>query len=107
MSAFVVEDKTINRIFGWLNNHDNQHTLHCVLRAADICVQDNASLPWPQDWHERLGVSMFTLNCDAVDSRYGSNQAQEFRPLNYSFTYEQASEIQVLKSLQCWLYQCS
>jgi hypothetical protein len=108
MSAFVVEDKTINRILTWLGNSDNRWDLHQVLAAAEICHQTNSFLPCPDDWEEQLGTSMFILNCDAVNARYGKDQAQEFRPLNYSYQFElPVTDAQVLKSLQCWLYQCS
>jgi len=108
MSAFMVRDKTINRIIGWLNNSDNRWDLHAILKAAEICNQDNASLPCPSDWHERLGASMFQMNADAVNARYGARQAEEFRPLDYQFHWElPAHDAQVVKHLGCWLYQCS
>jgi hypothetical protein len=59
-------------------------------------------------WTERLGQAMFQLNVIAVDARYGSGEAKKFRPLDYR--YKETAPVlmtQVLKSLQCWLYQCN
>jgi hypothetical protein len=59
------------------------------------------------DWVERLGHAMFQLNINAVDARYGNGEAEKFRKLDYR--YQETVPVplmQVLKSLQCWLYQC-
>lgn len=100
MSAFVVGDETINRVVGWLNNSDRQFVLRDILKMAEINPSD-------EEWREKLGASMFQMNCDAVNARYGEGQAGEFRPLDYKWGWENSSDVQVLKSLQCWLYQCS
>ena len=58
-------------------------------------------------WDEKLAHAMFQLNCDGVNARYGEGEAEKFRPLN--FTYKPEGDtflVQVLKSLQCWHYQC-
>ena len=56
----------------------------------------------------RAKLAMFDLNCEAVDQRYGPGQAEKFRPLDYKFQYlPHANNFQALKSLRCWLYQCS
>jgi hypothetical protein len=50
---------------------------------------------------------MFQLNIKAIDSRYGKGEARQFRPLDYHYQVtEPVPLVQVLKSLQCWLYQC-
>lgn len=50
---------------------------------------------------------MFELNIKGVISRYGDDAPQQFRELHYSYKPEVASDFQVLKSLDCWLYQCA
>ena len=57
---------------------------------------------------------MFQLNIDGVNDRYGDGEAKKFRTLNYAYVpaqpttiYHLSTKIQVLKSLQCWLYQCT
>lgn len=100
MSAFIVEDKTINRVIGWLAHprirHEHPYLLEDVLEAAEI-EKDAA------DWPERLGLSMMQMNCDAVDARY-----DEHNLVAYQYRQEWATtDVQALKSLGCWLYQCS
>jgi hypothetical protein len=51
---------------------------------------------------------MFQLNIDAVNARYGIGEAEKFRELSYHYKLALPVPLaQVLKSLQCWLYQCS
>lgn len=51
---------------------------------------------------------MFKLNVEAVNQRYGQGEAERFRPLDYKFRYELVGSIQqAIKSLECWLYQCT
>jgi hypothetical protein len=51
---------------------------------------------------------MFQLNIAGVDARYGSGEAVKFRKLDYRYhVTEPVPLVQVLKSLQCWLYQCN
>jgi hypothetical protein len=97
MSAFVVQDKTINRFICWMenDNYNNGWTKH---RLEELKLTTR----------ETLGKALFNLNCDAVNQRYGDGQAEQFRPLDYRFTYELVTTPhQALKSLECWLYQCS
>ncbi len=88
---FIVSDKTINRVLSWLAEHEAS--------AAGLEAGDAESLA-------KLGTSMLEMNCDAFDQLYGKGEAAEYRPLDYEFHWERTSEIQVLKSLQCWLEQC-
>jgi hypothetical protein len=57
---------------------------------------------------EQLANAMFELNCNAVDQRYGDNQAQEFRPLDFKFKHEYlGSGYAAYDRLGEWIYQCS
>ena len=103
MSAFMVEDTTINRVVTWLTREvtTNRFTLDWLAREYDIDLTSDK-------WDEKLAQAMFQLNCDGVIARYGEGEAEKFRPLN--FTYKPEGDtflVQVLKSLQCFLYQCS
>jgi hypothetical protein len=102
MSAFMVEDKTINYVVNWLRREiDRLSLIPRKLKEAGF----DTSVP---GWAENLGQAMFLLNIKAVDARYGNGEAAKFRKLNYRFEHTEAvSLVQVLKSLQCWLYQCS
>lgn len=96
MSAFLVKDRTINRIIGWLNHSDNRQERERILVVVGTSEDD-------EEWTTKLGVSMFQLNGDALTARYGDEE-----PLpTYRFQLENASAIQIYKSLQCWLCQCA
>jgi hypothetical protein len=105
MSAFIVADKTINRIVNWLDKALEETYGTITIRQKLLEQGFDTSVT---GWAERLGYAMFQLNVIAVDVRYGGNVAKKFRPLDYH--YEVVAPVpmaQVLKSLQCWLYQCN
>jgi hypothetical protein len=106
MSAFIVEDITINRIVGWFNviamagsSHDDYWYLK---RLLDMGYKLDTDLGC-----KRLAEEMFTLNCDSVEQRYGKGEAEKFRPLNFQYRFARPeNRYQVLKCLRCFLYQC-
>jgi hypothetical protein len=103
MSAFIVEDKTINRVVTWLTREVATHRFSLDQRARKYDVDLTSD-----GWEKKLAYAMFQLNCDGVNARYGEGEAEKFRPQNFMYKPESYfSLVQVLKSLQCWLYQCS
>jgi hypothetical protein len=102
MSAFMVADKTINYVVNWLRREiDRLPLISHKLKEVGF----DTGVP---GWAEKLGQAMFQLNIIAVDARYGNGEAGKFRKLDYHFEHTEAvSLMQVLKSLQCWLYQCN
>src|SRR5258707_1332546 len=96
MSSFLVGDKTINHVIGWLNHSNNRHELRKVLEVAEIGQTD-------PDWMDKLGVSMYQLNVDALYARYKDRD----HGADYKFAWENVSAVQAYKSLRCWLYQCA
>jgi hypothetical protein len=102
MSAFLVADKTINNVVNWLRRNIDQLPI-IAAQLQQLNIDTNAP-----DWAENLGHVMFLLDMNAVDARYGDGEAAKFRKLDYHFEHtEPVSLVQVLKSLQCWLYQCN
>ena len=101
MSAFMVADETINRVVNWLYFEitKSQWLREKLEKACGIDASGYA-------WEEELGKAMFQLNIDGVNARYGDGEAKQFRTLDYHYKPAHGSPIQVLKSLQCWLYQC-
>ena len=102
MSAFMVEDKTINRVVTWLTREVSTRysPLDRVARTYDVDLSSDK-------WDEKLANAMFLLNCDGVNAHYGEGEAEKFRLLNFTYQPEpNCSLVQVLKSLQCWMYQC-
>jgi hypothetical protein len=105
MSAFIVADKTINSIVNWLDRALEEAYGTISIHQKLLEQGFDASVA---GWAERLGYAMFQLNVIAVDARYGSDQAKKFRPLAYRYKFTHTVPLaQVLKSLQCWLYQCN
>jgi hypothetical protein len=105
MSAFIVADKAINNIVNWLERELEEVYGTTIIRQKFMEQDfDTGKLGWT----ERLSHAMFQMNVIAVDVRYGSGEARKSRPLNYHYEVtEPVPMVQVLKSLQCWLYQCS
>lgn len=103
MSAFVVEDKTINTVIAMLKRSEylfNTGWFLRKLKEAGFDLEDGGD--------ERLGKAMFELNCRAVDERYRPGACAEFRSLDYRFERTGTPErMKGLKALDCWLYQCS
>lgn len=110
MSAYMVKDQTINRVVYWLYFEVTrcQRLRDKLEQASGIDTTDYA-------WAEELGKAMFDLNIAGVNDRYGDGEAGKFRKLNYQYVpahpttlhSDLSKKIQVLKSLQCWLYQCT
>jgi hypothetical protein len=99
MSAYIVTDTTINRVLTWLaaEIRRSHYLRDKVEKATGI---DTTRLAW----EDELGKAMFQLNIDGITARYGSTERVRWRNFLYVATY--CPPIQVLKSLQCWLYQC-
>jgi hypothetical protein len=101
MSAFIVADKTINNVVNWLER-EIFHLSIITHKLNELGLNTGVA-----GWAEDLGQAMFQLNIKAVDARYGDGQAEMFRKLDYRHQItEPVPLMQVLKSLQCWLYQC-
>jgi len=101
MSAFIVEDKTINRIVNMLvheiNHNPESYNLKEKLSELGYNLSDNS-------FAEKLAKDMFDLNVSAVRQRYSEREEAP------KFTYSQSSPIsfmQTFKSLSCWVYQCT
>ena len=109
MSAYMVADETINRVVRWLSRevYQSSYLKEKVEKTLGITTDSDA-------WADTVGKAMFQLNIDGVNDRYGDGEAKKFRKLNYTYVpaqpttiYNVSTKIQVLKSLQCWLYQCT
>jgi hypothetical protein len=105
MSAYIVADKTINNVVNWLGRELEEVYGTIIIRHKLMELGIDPSI---SGWAEILGHEMFQLNIRAVDARYGSGEARKFRPLDFHYEVtEPIPMVQVLKSLQCWLYQCN
>lgn len=101
MSAFIVEDKTINKVVTKIayDRDGEWQKRQFKEKGYDLDTVEGKN---------KLGWDMFALNIRAVNMRYEDGHAEDFRPLNYKFMLEgNFPKVSVLKSLKCWLYQCS
>lgn len=103
MSAFLVEDATINKIVTWLRRE---------ISTGDRATLDQLAMKYHLNimsdmWDEKLANAMWQLNCASVDARYGEGTAKGERTKPFQFMPEPYfSLVEVYKALQCWSYQC-
>lgn len=105
MSAFQVLPETINRIVALIER------AHFSREGTLMCVQPPATL----DTHEKrteYGQRLVELNARALVVRYGDTM--DTNPYGKPYEYQQPLSAvrpawiwQALKSLDCYLYQCS
>ena len=102
MSAYIVEDKTINNIMASLTGSFDEHLQRMMTKKLKNIGYDLHS----QKDRYRLAMELFRVNCESVEQRYGKGQAEKFRPLDYRYETEiSLPAIAFYKTLQCWLYQ--
>ena len=103
MSAYIVEDETINRIAGYLAMCAQDKKLWITHHLEKIGYSITNPLQC-----KRLAEEMFTLNCDSIEQRYGGGAAEDMsggHAFVYCCEFDGSSRTQVLKSLSCFLYQ--
>lgn len=103
MSAFVVNDRTINKIVTFFSLSTTEDWYRGQIKNIGYDFGKPLSI-------EKLAKDMFFLNCEAVDKRYGKNEAEKFRDLNFRYhevDFDECDELEVIKSIRCWLYQCA
>lgn len=99
MSAFVVDDSTIDRIVTFLGHSDHDY----LARIFRPLGYNPATEP------EAFAQALFDMNCKAVDQRYPDHPARRyFHPEPYRHqTNFNCADIGVLKAAGCLRYQCS
>ena len=80
MSAFVVEQTTINKILSWLRHEFQQHAwLRQIAKRYQVDVTTDG-------WEQRLAQEMYALNVAAVNQRYHeTNPAPEMVYAQYPY----------------------
>lgn len=105
MSFFVVDDETINIVVSYLfakgNGPDDWLRYRAVKLAKmgyDLAIPEHA---------EKLSNLMFEMKVAAVNKRSGEGEAEKFRPLDFKYRLAYpGSQMQTIKALETWLYQC-
>lgn len=89
MSAFVVSE-------------------NCLLQVCEA-IYPFAAPGWKEPEAQSLLLGLADLNVDAVNYRYAHNNDPEaqFTAAELPFECIFASDAQLLKAMDCWLYQCA
>ena len=97
MSAFVVENKTINSVVNTLAQlRDAEHIKRYISEAGyDLSTYEGK---------KKLAVEMFSANVRSVNARYDENDKAEDMGFKYLATIP-TTAMQCYKSLGCWEYQ--
>ena len=107
MSAYVVDNKTINRIVSALLYSRDTNRFDGPLPA----MYNKWLKEFTQDEPEEIGAALYGMNCNAVMQRYPDCSTDELPgPIDAGYKYRNeliTSSIQFYKSLQCYLYQCT
>jgi hypothetical protein len=101
MSAYIVEDKTINRIVNRLVYEIRNFSFS---QDLDENLSKLGYDPVNNSFPEKLAQDMYALNVSAVNQRYKKTEPV---PNFKYFKGAPASLVQTLKSLNCWVYQCT
>ena len=99
MSAFIVEEKTIDVVVSYLAKEANLELTRREFKKLgyDVTTEIGA---------ERLANAMYGLNVMAVEQRYDDIEGM-ITSGGFGFKFiSWKSKIEVYKKLTCWLYQC-
>lgn len=105
MSAYIVNDVTINKIVSYLyakasgpdpSIHWDKTKLGAL--GFDLSSRDSCAV---------LARRMFDMNVAAVKARYGEAEGEGFPLLSFKYLFTPATQIEVIKALECWKYQCT
>lgn len=108
MSSWIVEDKNINRFLNWVywcEDELSKNYTQGILKRIGFDLKSDASDVITDRKYKKLGKAMVKMNYDAVNYRY--DKKTKPRAFKYNDKEDHRDIIQVLKSLECYLYQCS
>lgn len=112
MSAFIVADRTINKIVAFLSEKPDGHGRDAARTFKEVgyaIVPNGDTLAKvAQTEQQRLARDLFEMNCRAVDQRYEDHPAKtEFHPKPFRFKRESPpSALEAIKRMGCLSYQC-
>lgn len=100
MGAFIVEDKTINKIVTWIAWNQEADWARRQIEALGYDLSKHYSI-------EKLAKDMVALNFKAVEARYEERARGYFGEPAFKFDYvSHSSREEILKAMNCWIYQC-
>ncbi|MFW6282960.1 MAG: hypothetical protein ACOC1P_02815 [Minisyncoccales bacterium] len=106
MSSFLMDMQSLSNLANWFYFENNTHGTFkmCKKNILDF-LQGHKIKHTQENWDKVFAELLYKNNCYALNQRYGDdlNKFPEFE-------YKDPKKInifQVLKSVQCWLYQCA
>jgi len=113
MSAYVVDPKVINQIVSALQIAIQREGAY-PSTYPDLRYMDNKNLRDMAEEPAELGRAMYAMNINAVEQRYPGDRelpgtytdGENLDVYKYRFILD-TPQMQVYKSLQCYLYQCT
>jgi len=97
MSAFIVENETIDNIISFLYWKNKEIYFEHILEKKGIVEEKD---------FESLAEKLLIMNIKAVDCRYGT-ESDAGLIADYKWNDSLKNIYQTLKSIHCLLYQCS
>jgi len=111
MSAYVVSDKTINRIVSFLKIIcDEERVLEKWKWTGKVIKNLLCKNGYGDDSghacdYEKLAEDLFALNVKSVEGKYGKDNSLT-KDVSFDFDLcHYASPVRVVKSIACWVYQ--
>lgn len=102
MSAYIVEDETINKIVEGI-----RHAVKYGDGFKSLQLQPGFIHKAGAADYQSFGELLFTMNVEAIEQRYGKGEAESFRPLDYEYhCVYPPTAIRFYRVLSCYLYQC-
>jgi hypothetical protein len=105
MSAYIVEDEMINKIVSYLYANANGPDPSINWKTTKLFGMGFDFTSGPSC--PELAQKMFDLNVAAVNARYGEREAEKFSTCYFQYRFVPASQIEVIKALKAWKYQCT
>ena len=100
MSAFIVNDKTINRILTFISSYSPHGRNPFQEWFKELSLNLNHS---NETDLQEIGEELLKLNLKSVNYRY--NQRTKINSMDYKFKYEDCDIYQAFKHLSCLTYQ--
>jgi hypothetical protein len=100
----MVSDKCINRIVTWVKDQERKGKVFWNISSM---FREKGFEMLDKNFEQKLAQALFQLNRKAVIQRYGKDDEYSKKGYKFNFNCEYSSDIQVMKSIGCFLYQCS
>jgi hypothetical protein len=105
MSAYIVDNETINKIVSYLYANANGPDSSIPWKSTKLFKMGYALTSSPSC--AELAQKMFDMNVAAIQARYEGAE-EEWYPLpSFKYQFTPASQIGVITALKSWKYQCT